>query len=165
MRQLRAVTGRERCLQDREAAWREQRPSDALESAGSHKPLRGRRQAAEQRRGSEPDDSDNEDPSTPEPVAQGTADEDEGRERERVAVHDPLQAGDARMQLSADRGSATFTTVASRNAMLEPSTVASRIQRASGVPHVTGPSSAFGAGTTSPPRTIVFDWRPRVNEF
>lgn len=39
-------------------------------------------------------------------------------------------------------GSATFTTVASRNATPDPSTVASRIQRAAGVPHVTASSPA-----------------------
>ena len=47
-------------------------------------------------------------------------------------------------------GSATFTTVASRNAMPDPSTVASRTQRAVGVPHVTAPAPAIGAVTLPP---------------
>ena len=57
-----AVTGCERGLKDREAAWREQRASDALERAGGHECLGRGREAAEQRRGSEPHDSEQEDP-------------------------------------------------------------------------------------------------------
>ena len=60
-------------------------------------------------------------------------------------------------------GSATLTTVASRNAMPDPSTVASRTQRAVGVPHVTASSLANGPGTFPSTRTIVLDERLRVN--
>ena len=42
-------------------------------------------------------------------------------------------------------GRATFTTVASRNAIPEPSTVASRTQRALGVPQVMESSTDIGA--------------------
>jgi hypothetical protein len=46
--------------------------------------------------------------------------------------------------------SATFTTVASRNTMPDPSTVASRIQRAEGSPHLAPSSSAPDARTVPP---------------
>ena len=65
----------ERGLKDREAAWREQRASDALERAGRHECLGRGRDAAEQRRAREPHDSEQENPPTPESVTQGTANE------------------------------------------------------------------------------------------
>src|SRR5215217_1859253 len=46
-------------------------------------------------------------------------------------------------------GSATFTTVASRKARLEPSTVASRIQRPAVVPNGTPPGSSARAATAT----------------
>jgi hypothetical protein len=61
-------------------------------------------------------------------------------------------------------GRATFTTVASRNAMPDPSTVASRTHRALRVPHVTDSSLEIGAGTVLPTRTIVVAGRAQVND-
>jgi hypothetical protein len=53
-----------------------------------------------------------------------------------------------------------FTTVASRKAMPEPSTVASRIHRACGVPHAAPSSLDIDTRTLAPPaRGIVFEPR------
>ena len=73
----RRSTRREQGLNDREAAWREQRASDALERAGGHQCLGSGRDAAEQRRAREPHDSEQENPPTPESVTQGTAEKDQ----------------------------------------------------------------------------------------
>ena len=50
----------------------------------------------------EPDGPDHEDPAPAEPVAQRPAEQDQAGEREQVAVGDPLQLGEARVEVLAD---------------------------------------------------------------
>src|SRR5262245_7315222 len=75
----------------------------ANERARGHQRLGRGCDAAEQRCSREPEDSEHKNPPTPESITQGTAKKNQRRERERVGIDDPLQPGDARVQLSADR--------------------------------------------------------------
>src|SRR5690606_12590951 len=65
-------------LDERQAARREQRPTDALEAAGHDELLDARREAAHHRGHAEPADPHEEDPPSSEPVTERPADEDEG---------------------------------------------------------------------------------------
>ncbi len=63
-----------------------------------------RREAAEGRGDGEPDDPDGEDPLAPVAVAERTAQEEEGRQRQRVPGDHPLQGADAAVEVAADGG-------------------------------------------------------------
>ena len=82
------------------------------------------RQPAQQRGDGEPDDAQHEHPPPPEPVAEGPAEQDQGREGEQVAVDDPLQLRQAASRSLPIVRSATLTTVPSSTAMPEPRTAA-----------------------------------------
>ena len=60
------------------------------------------REAAQQRGEREPHGADDEDPAPAEPVAERAAEQDQAGEREQVAVGDPLQLGQARVEVLAD---------------------------------------------------------------
>ena len=94
----------EACLQDGEAAGREQCATDALQDPSRDEHADARCDAAEQGRGREPQRADEEDPASSEPVAEGPAQQDERRERQEVAGQDPLQRGDVGVQVVADLG-------------------------------------------------------------
>ena len=64
--------------------------------------LGGRGEPAQQRRDREPDGADHEDPSPAEPVAERAAEQDQAGQREQVAVGDPLQLGERRVEVLAD---------------------------------------------------------------
>ena len=100
------ILGMERGLDDREAPRREERAADALEDAGGDQELRARRERAQGRGEGEPDDPDVEDETPAHPVAQRTAQEDEGRERQEVAVEDPLEIAGRRAKVAPDLGHA-----------------------------------------------------------
>ncbi len=63
-----------------------------------------RREAADGRGGGEPDDADREDPLAAVAVAERTAEEEEGRQRQRVPGDHPLQRADAPVEVAADGG-------------------------------------------------------------
>ena len=94
----------ERRRDDRQAARRQQRAADALQHPAGDQQLDAGRQPAERGREREPDDPDDEDPAPPVLVAERAAEQDERGERERVAVHRPLQAGEVGAEVAADRG-------------------------------------------------------------
>ena len=99
---LGAVVADERPLDHRQAAGREQGSAHALEDAGRDQHLGGRRDAAQERCEREPDRPDHEDPASTEPVAERAAEQDEAGEREQVAVGDPLQLGQRRVEVLTD---------------------------------------------------------------
>ena len=94
----------ERGLDDRQASRREQCATDALQHAGGDEDADAGCGAAQQRREGEPDHTDDEDPTTAEPVTERSADEDQGCERERVARHHPLETGEAGIEIVAETG-------------------------------------------------------------
>ena len=98
------VVRAERRLQDGQAARCQQRTADALEHPGGDEQPGVRRNAAEGRGDGEPHDPDGEDPPAPEVVAEGPAEEKEGRQRERVAGDHPLQRADPAVKVMADGG-------------------------------------------------------------
>ena len=99
-----AVLGAERGLQDGEAGRGEERPADALDHPGRDEQPGARGHAAAGRRDGEPDDPDGEDALAAVAVAEGSPEEEEGGQRERVAGDDPLQRADAAVELAADGG-------------------------------------------------------------
>ncbi len=66
--------------------------------------LGGRRDRAQQRRGREQADAEHEDPAPPVAVAERAAEQDQRRERQQVAVEDPLQGARRRVEVAADVG-------------------------------------------------------------
>ena len=118
---------RPRHAQEREARRRENGAADALQRAAADQHALVRRERGQQRRDGEQDDADDERPPEPHAVADRTADEVEGRQRERVGEVDPLLAGEPEPDVVVHRGSATITTVVSRKASAEPSAVANSV--------------------------------------
>ena len=88
---------------DRQAARREQCAADALQGARGHQELDGGRQRAQGRGHGKPERADDEDASPAEAVAKRAAEQDERRERQRVAGDRPLQAGEAGVQVGTER--------------------------------------------------------------
>ena len=99
-----AVLGGEARLQDREAAGREQRGTDPLQRAGGDE-----RSSESARPRTAPTHPANH--ATPSrkiappavPVAERAAEQEEAGERQRVGVHDPLQAREPGIEVAADR--------------------------------------------------------------
>ena len=89
-----AVIAAERPLQDRQAGRGEQCSSDSLKGPGDDQAGGVGSDAAERRCDGEPDDPDEENPLSPEPVAERAAEQDEGGEGYRVTRYDPLQDAD-----------------------------------------------------------------------
>ena len=100
----RAVIGGERRLQDRQAARGEQRRAHALQRAGGDQDSGAGRQAADERGDREPYRADHEDLPAAVRVTERAAEQQHPGQGERVAVHDPLHAGDRRVEILADRG-------------------------------------------------------------
>ena len=92
----------DRRLDHRQAAGRQQRARGALEDAGEDELAGVLGEPAERRRHGEPDDADDEDLPPAVAVAEAAAEEDQGREGEEVAVADPLQVGEAGVEVLAD---------------------------------------------------------------
>jgi hypothetical protein len=101
---LRPVLRPERRLDQREAARRQQGPAHALQDPRGDQLSGVLRQPAEQRGRGEPADPDEEDAAPPVPVAEGAAQQDQRRQRQRVAGDRPLETGQRGVQLAADRG-------------------------------------------------------------
>ena len=91
--------------------------ADALHGAGQVEHEGRGREAAHQRGDGEDDQADGEDLAPPVDVARHAGGQQEGGQRQRVGVHDPLQVREARVQRRWMSGSATFTTVMSRRSM------------------------------------------------
>ena len=80
-------------------------------------------------------------------VAERAAEQQQRRQRHEIGVDDPLQARRPTVPRSSlIEGSATLTTVPSRNAMPDPSTVAAIVQRAVAVPYRTRAGAATVIG-------------------
>ncbi len=97
-----ALAGFERGLEDRQAARREQRRADSLDDPGGDQRVHVRGDRTGDRGRGEHSGADEEDPPPPVPVAQGAAEEDQRGERQRVAVDDPLQVGERRIEVLGD---------------------------------------------------------------
>ena len=82
-------------------------------------------QASEEER--EDEEADDEDPPPPEHVRELPTGQHQDGERQRVAVHDPLELGDADVQIALNRGSATFTIVLSSMIMNSPKETAASV--------------------------------------
>ena len=76
---------------------------DALHDACADQHAGAVRETAEERRRSEDHEADHEDPPAAEHVGELAAAQEEHAERERVAVHDPLELGDRDAEVLADR--------------------------------------------------------------
>ncbi len=98
------VLGVERRLDDGEASRREEGAADALKDARGDQDLGAGRQRAQGRGEREPDDPHVEDQPPAHPVAERAAEEDERRERQQVAVEDPLEVARRRAQVTPDLG-------------------------------------------------------------
>ena len=140
-----AVVAPEARLQDRQAARREQRRADPLEHPGPDEHLDVRRGAAQQRRGGEPHRADHEHPAPAVAVAERTTKEDQRGQRQQVAREHPLQRADSGVEVVADCGRATLTTVASSDAIPLAATVATRARR----PRPDASTSCSPGGATS----------------
>ncbi len=92
----------ERRLEDRQTPGGEQGATDALEGARRHENSDVGREPAQQRRGGEPHDADDEHPSPAETVTRGASEQDERGQRQRVGVDRPLETGEVRAQVLAD---------------------------------------------------------------
>ena len=80
-------------------------------------------------------------------VAERPAEQQQAGQRQRVGVHHPLQAGHRGVEVPPMAGSAMPTTVASRAAMPEPSTVAATTHRPRAVDSRSSGMSTPGAAT------------------
>src|SRR4029079_2086642 len=98
-----ALPWRERGGDDREGGGVHERGAGSLDDAGADQPAGARRETAEERRDREDHEPDDEDPPPPEHVGEFAAGQHEDAERERVAVEDPLELGDADAQVALDR--------------------------------------------------------------
>ena len=127
-------SGMERRRDDREAPGDEERAGRALQRARGDERAGVRRDAAQQRRDDEAGEPADEDAASSEDVAEVAAEQEQRAERDEVAVERPLQAGDRQPESARIAGSATLTTVPSRNAIPEPRTAAATTQRPAGVP-------------------------------
>ena len=146
-----AVLVPERGLDEREAARGEQRAADALQGAGRDELAGGLREPAQQRGRGEPADADDEHLAAAVAVTQRAAEQDERGQRQRVRGDGPLQARTAPRRSSRPiEGSATWTAVASRNAMPDASTVTSD-QPAAGRACRVRPAAARRAPVTGGP--------------
>jgi len=72
--------------------------ADPLERAGDIERSCAPCEPAEKRGSGEENNASDEDQPPPVPVGEGAGREDQSRERQRVGVHDPLQAGEARVE-------------------------------------------------------------------
>jgi hypothetical protein len=99
---LRPVGRDEGALDHRQAARGQQRPAHALQHAGDDQRLRVGRDAAQQGGEGEPRRADHEDPPPAEAVAQRAAEQDQAGQGEQVAVGDPLELGERRVEVLAD---------------------------------------------------------------
>jgi hypothetical protein len=79
------------------------RAADALHGTGQVEERRIGREPGQQRRDGEHDEADREHAPAPEPVGERPGGEHERGERQRVGVDDPLQVGEARAEVVADR--------------------------------------------------------------
>ena len=92
------------------------------------------------------DQADDEHPLPAVLVAERAAEEEQRTEREEVGVDGPLEAGDAAAEVVSMAGSATLTTVESRNAIPEPRMAARMTQRPATLPIRMVPAAAGAAG-------------------
>ena len=94
--------GLERALDHGQAAGRQHRGADALQDAGEDQHGGAGGDPAQQRREREPDGADHEDAPAAVAVAERAAQQDQRRHGQQVAVADPLQLGQARVEVPAD---------------------------------------------------------------
>jgi hypothetical protein len=83
--------------------WREQRGTHALQRAERDQHLLARRERTPDREHREAGEAAEEDPPAPVPVAEGSTDQDERRERQHVCVDDPDEASGRDPELALDR--------------------------------------------------------------
>ena len=94
--------GLERTLDHGQAAGRQHRGADALQDAGQDQHGGAGGDPAQQRREREPDRADDEDAPAAVPVAERAAQQDQRRHGQQVAVADPLQLGQVRVEVATD---------------------------------------------------------------
>ena len=99
-----ALPRREGGGDDRERGRVHQRRAHSLDDARSDQEVRAGREAAGERGEGEDGEADDEDPPPAEHVGELAARQHQDGERERVAVHDPLELGEADVQVALDRG-------------------------------------------------------------
>lgn len=92
----------ERPLDHRQAARCQHRRADALDGASRDQLVRGLRQSTQQRSQGKPPHAEQEDPSSPEPIAERPSDEDERRQRKEIGVGHPLELGQRGVEILAD---------------------------------------------------------------
>jgi len=97
-----AILAPERLGQQRQRHSEHDRPADALQRPGELEHESAARQAAHQRRGGEYDQADDVEQAPSVHVGQAAGRQQEGGQAQRVGVHDPLQAGEARVQRTLD---------------------------------------------------------------
>ena len=89
---------------DRQRDGGQHRPADALQHAQADEGPGVRRERAQQRSETEPSEADEEDPLPAEPVGGGPGEQQQRGHDEQVGVGDPLQAGQAGVQVALQRG-------------------------------------------------------------
>ncbi len=118
---LAPVVGMEGGGDDRQAAGHEQRSADALDRPRRDQQPGGRRHPAQHRGAGEHDGTGDEHRAMPIAVAEAAAEQQQRRERDEIGVDDPLQAGDRRAEVVADRrqGDVDHCSVEERHARPE----------------------------------------------
>jgi hypothetical protein len=96
------VVGVETGRDDRQAGRHQQRPGDALEGPGGDEEPHTGREPAQHRGGDETGQTDHEHPPPAVPVAGAAPEQEEGRQRDQVAVEHPLQAPHRGVKIPAD---------------------------------------------------------------
>ena len=97
------VLGRERALDHCQASGGEQGAADPLQHPGRDQDLGVGRQSAERGGRGEPDHPDHEDPPPAEAVPERATEQDQARQRQQIAVRHPLELGEGRLEVLADR--------------------------------------------------------------
>jgi hypothetical protein len=85
-----------------ERSGEEDRPTDALDTAGQDQHDRRLGQPAEQRTQREDDETDGEQQSPPVAISQGSGGQERGCQRQSVGIDHPLHVAEARVQLRLD---------------------------------------------------------------
>ena len=101
-RDVALAAGGERDGQQRERGGGQERGADALDGADRDEHAGRGREPARERGGREQAESDEEHPAAAEQIAHPAAQQQEAAERERVGVHDPLEAVDGEVEIGLD---------------------------------------------------------------
>ena len=138
----RALVVLERVHDQRQRARDEQRAGDPLRRASADQQTGARRDRAQHRADAEADEPGGEHAPAAEHVAERAADQQQRGERQQVRLDDPLLGASPPSRLLRIAGSATLTTVESRNTIPEP-----RMQATSTIRFT--PSGRFGSAMSA----------------